>query len=167
MDTTKTEQKLSDSVTNIYLKAASKGEHYQSIPTTYNKYTGYNLGTYRLNSDTQVQFVRFEPKYNDYSALYLFQKNSKQKITQPIELAFAFWEEGAQGTGSCLLVRNGTQTDIYIKQYWVNYVGSDAEIMTIADDIILYHMYPSSFNSLVLDSAQYQKWNNIFEHKRW
>lgn len=155
---------LTDSLTQVYLRASSRGLHYLALDSNLS-YRGYDLGTLALNAHTQGRLIRFEPSYNDYSAIYLFLKQEQQRRQQAIEVAFSIWEEGVQGIGSSFLVQNDQQIQLYIKQYWSNYYGSDAETTVSIDDITPYVLSKDNFLVFSISEAQQQVWRNLFEQQ--
>lgn len=155
---------LPDSLTQVYLATASKGLHYFPLDSSLS-YKGYDLGLLSLNATTQGRLIRFEPSYNDYSAIYLFLDPMLPNQCQAVEIAFSMWDEGVQGTGSSFLIQNSQPTQLYIRQYWVNYYGSNAEAVVATDAIQHYLHSKNNWIDTPMNHTQRQIWRTIFEQK--
>lgn len=161
-DSSKASIALTDSLTRAYLIASLAGLHYFPLDS-HLSYKGYDLGRIAFGSGTQGQLVHFEPLYHGYEADYLFLDHAPPKKIQAIEVAFSMWEEGVEGMGTSFLVQNASRTELYIKQYWVNYYGADAEMVVSTDTITSYAFLNDTFIPTSINAAQYRAWYELFE----
>lgn len=155
---------LADSLTQVYLTAASRGVYYFELDS-HAVYKGYDLGALSLNTTTQGRLIRFKPEHNDYYALYLFLEAKPSQPQTAIEVAFALSEEGVQGEGSSFWVQKDSSAQLYIKQHWVSYHGAEAEAVVSTDRIVQYVLSNNRLIATPITTIQEQKWRRLFEQK--
>jgi hypothetical protein len=156
------QEPLIDSVTNLYISRAHEGSRFTSLDSSGTYYKAYSEGTYQLSETKQCKIIRFEPESNAYYSLQLYILNDKEEILDALELAYLFGEEGTNGEGDSYIIKEENNTKVFVKQYWVNYQGRDAEIVEQVDTIIAYEIKEGRKASISIDSKLEKKVRGLF-----
>jgi hypothetical protein len=151
-----------DSVTNLYISRAHESSRFTSLDSFGTYYKAYNEGNYQLSKKKHGKIIRFEPDGNAYYSLQLYILNDKGVILDALELAYLFGEEGANGEGNSYLIREKNSTKIFMKQYWINYLGEDANFTEKIDTIIAYKIKHGRKMSISIDSTTEKKVRTSF-----
>ncbi|MEO1050804.1 MAG: hypothetical protein AAFX87_09260 [Bacteroidota bacterium] len=152
---------ITDSLKDFYIHHVGENNLYDMKVSP--EFLAFDLNQYRLDGNVYAKLIRFQHDFDSYNSIYLFLiREDGETILDALELSNSFFEEGVNGDAEAFIISEDNATKVYKHQYWVSYVGSDAEVAFEIDTIRTYIIDKNGISESIVDKSKAKEIEALF-----